>query len=119
VYAWDLDLDALMKVMPERVLYNPVSPYQPVRQDMAFVLEESVPGAVVAAAIRKAGGKEVTDVTLFDIYKGKPIPEGKRSLAFAVTFSSPEKPLTEEEVARLRKRIAGALNRELQAEMRT
>lgn len=119
VCAWDLDLDALMKVMPDRVLYNPVSPYQPVRQDMAFVLEESVPGAAVAAAIKKAGGKEVTEVTLFDIYKGKPVPEGKRSLAFAVTFSSPEKPLTEEEAARLRKRIAGALNRELQAEMRT
>ncbi len=119
VCAWDLDLEAMMKVMPQRVLYNQVSPYQPVRQDMAFIVEVMVPAAVVSEAIKKAGGEAVTEVSLFDIYSGKPIPEGKRSLAFAVTFSSPEKPLTEEEVTRLRKRIAGALNRDLQAEMRT
>jgi phenylalanyl-tRNA synthetase beta chain len=119
VCAWDLDLEAVLQVMPRRTLYNPVSPYQPVRQDMAFVVEEKVPAIVLLEAIKRAGGEAVTDVSLFDIYQGKPIPEGKRSLAFAVTFSSTEKPLTEEEVARLRKRIAGALSRELQAEMRT
>jgi phenylalanyl-tRNA synthetase beta chain len=86
---------------------------------MAFVVEEKVPAIVLLEASKRAGGEAVTDVSLFDIYQGKPIPEGKRSLAFAVTFSSTEKPLTEEEVARLRKRIAGALSRELQAEMRT
>ena len=119
VCGWDLDLEAVLQVMPRRTLYNPVSPYQPVRQDMAFVVEEKVPAIVLLEAIKRAGGEAVTDVSLFDIYQGKPIPEGKRSLAFAITFSSTEKPLTEEEVARLRKRIAGALSRELQAEMRT
>ncbi|HUP27604.1 MAG TPA: phenylalanine--tRNA ligase subunit beta, partial [Chloroflexia bacterium] len=119
VCLWDIDVDALMTVLPERASYSEVSAHQPVRQDMAFVLRESVPTASVAAAIKKAGGEAITEVVLFDIYKGKPVPEGHRSLAFAVTFSSPDRLITEEDVARLRKKIAGALSHEFQAEMRT
>jgi phenylalanyl-tRNA synthetase beta chain len=118
VCVWDLDLEALVQAMPGRNLYAQVSPYTD-RQDMAFVVSEETPAAVVAGWISKAGGDAVTDVSLFDIYTGKPIPEGKKSLAFAITLASNDKPLTEEELARLRKRISGRLERELGAELRT
>ncbi|MFL5732916.1 MAG: phenylalanine--tRNA ligase subunit beta, partial [Chloroflexia bacterium] len=118
VCAWDLDVEALARVMPERALYDEVSPYAPVRQDMAFVVAESTPAALVAGAIRKAAPVAIADVDLFDIYTGKPVPEGHKSLAFAVTFTSTEKPLTEEEIARLRRRIEGRLERELGARLR-
>ena len=119
VVAWDLDFEALLRALPERVLYQPVSPYQPVRQDMAFVVSEHTPVSAVRDAIRRAGGRNVTDVSLFDIYTGPPVPEGHKSLAFAITFNSVEKPLTEEDVARLRKRIQSVLERELGAKLRT
>jgi phenylalanyl-tRNA synthetase beta chain len=119
VAAWDLDVEALLSVVPDKVRYKTVSPYPPVRQDMAFVVSEEMHAAPVAGAIRKAGGEAVKDVVLFDIYRGKPIPEGKKSLAFAVTLNSPAKPLSEEEVARIRKRIEGFLSRELGATLRT
>jgi phenylalanyl-tRNA synthetase beta chain len=119
VGAWDLDVEAILKVMPERAIYQAVSAYQPVRQDMAFVAGNTVPASTLARAIKKAGGASIADVSLFDVYTGQSIPEGHRSLAFAVTFSSPDKALTEEEVARLRKRIESMLERELGAKLRT
>ncbi|MDQ6693667.1 MAG: phenylalanine--tRNA ligase subunit beta, partial [Chloroflexota bacterium] len=119
VCAWDIDIEAIIEAQEERILYRAVSPHQPVRQDMAFVVESSVPAATVAEAIRKAAGGAAAEVSLFDIYTGKPVPEGQRSLAFAVTFSVADKPLTEEDVARIRRRIEGYLDREIGAKLRT
>ncbi|HST04626.1 MAG TPA: phenylalanine--tRNA ligase subunit beta [Chloroflexia bacterium] len=119
VAAWDLDVEALLSVLPDRVRYKTISPFPPVRQDMAFVVNEDTEAAKVAQAIRKAGGEAVTGVALFDIYRDKPIPEGKKSLAFAVTLNSPEKPLSEDEVARIRKKIEGFLAREFGASLRS
>jgi phenylalanyl-tRNA synthetase beta chain len=119
VAAFDLDVEALIGAMPSRVRYKQISAYPPVRQDMAFVVSEDVEAARVADAIKRAGGDAVVDVSLFDIYRGKPIPEGLKSLAYAVTLNSLEKPLGEEEVARLRKKIEGMLARELGAQLRS
>jgi phenylalanyl-tRNA synthetase beta chain len=119
VAAFDLDAEALVRLVIEgQYRYELISPYQHVRQDMAFVLDASAPTSKLADSIRRAGGTAVKDVTLFDIYTGPPIPEGQRSLAFAVTFSLPDKPLTEEEIARLRARIERTVERELGAKMR-
>jgi phenylalanyl-tRNA synthetase beta chain len=60
----------------------------------------------------------VLDVTLFDIYTGQQVGEGQKSMAFAVTFNSTEKLLTEDDVARVRQRIARTLERELGAKLR-
>jgi phenylalanyl-tRNA synthetase beta chain len=119
VAAWDLDVEALLSVLPDRVRYKTISPFPPVRQDMAFVVNEDTEAAKVAQAIRKAGGEAVIGAALFDIYRDKPIPEGKKSLAFAVTLNSPEKPLSEDEVARIRKKIEGFLAREFGASLRS
>ena len=118
VAAWDLDVEAIIELIPERHLYKQVSPYVPVRQDMAFVVPSDMPTSRLAEAIRRAGGQSVLDVTLFDIYTGQQIGEDKKSLAFAVTFNSPEKLLTEEEVTKLRQRIERTLERELGAKLR-
>lgn len=119
VALWDFSVDALAQAMPERVRSTQVSPYTPITQDMAFVMPDNVGAAAAAEVIRKAASPYVTNVSLFDIYTGKPIPEGNKSLAFAVTFSDPERPLTEEDVARLRKKIEGRMERELGAKLRT
>jgi phenylalanyl-tRNA synthetase beta chain len=119
VAAWDIDVEALIKALPRRVLYRAISPYQPERQDMAFVVDENVPSATVAQAIRRAGGSAVADVYLFDVYRSEQLGEGRKSLAFGVTLSSAEKPLTEEDAARIRNRIEGALSRGLGASLRS
>lgn len=119
VAAWDLDVEALIEAIPQRNIYRQVSSYVPVRQDMAFVVPAGVPAAGVSEAIRRAGGANVADAALFDIYTGLQVEEGHKSMAFAVTFTGTDKPLTEEEVARLRRRIESALSREFGAKLRT
>ncbi|MEO8287429.1 MAG: phenylalanine--tRNA ligase subunit beta [Chloroflexota bacterium] len=119
VAGWDFDLEAIISVLPTRVRYKTISAFQPVRQDMAFVVDETVPANKVAEALKKAGGDAVIGVSLFDIYRGKPIEEGKKSLAFAVTLNSPDKPLSEEEIAKIRKKIESYLAREVGAALRS
>jgi phenylalanyl-tRNA synthetase beta chain len=116
---WDLDVEVMLSAVPGRVLYSTISPYQPARQDMAFVVDEQVPAAALAGAIRRSGGSIVTEVTLFDVYRGAPVPEGSKSLAYALTLNSADHPLTEDEIAKLRKKIEGALRHEFGATLRS
>jgi len=106
--AFELDVAGLGGA-PGRVLYEAVSPYPEVRQDLAFVVDEDVPAASLASAMREAAGPELRDVRVFDEYRGGQIGEGKRSLAFRVAFGSPERTLTDEDAAALRGRIVDAL----------
>ena len=72
--------------------------FPPVRRDLAFILDSNVPAADVERAIREAGRDLVSELRLFDVFAGAPVPEGKRSLAFAVDFRAPDRTLTDEEV---------------------
>jgi phenylalanyl-tRNA synthetase beta chain len=107
--AFELDLDELVAVAPESVRFEEVSPYPEVRQDLAFVVDEEVPAAELAAGIRQAGGDLLRDVEVFDEYRGAQVGEGKRSLAFRLSFGSTERTLTDEDVAPVRTAIADAL----------
>ena len=119
--AWgvfELDVDALAARAPEAADFEEVSPFPEVRQDLAFVVDEDVPAAAVAAAIREAGGPELRHVAVFDEYRGEQIGAGRRSLAFSVSFGSPERTLTDEDVAPLRAAIVDALAQQFGAELR-
>ncbi len=115
--AFELDLAGLGGA-PGRVLYEAVSPYPEVRQDLAFVVDDDVPAASLAAAMRDAAGPELRDVRVFDEYRGGQIGEGKRSLAFRVAFGSPERTLTDEDAAALRGTIVDALAKQFGAVLR-
>lgn len=100
-------------------LYEPISRFPEVIQDIAVVVDEDRPAARVAQVIESAGGTLLRDLALFDVYRGQPIPEGKVSLAYRLTFQSMDRVLTEEEVNRLRdEQIVPALERELGATIR-
>jgi phenylalanyl-tRNA synthetase beta chain len=107
--AFELDLDSLVAAAPEAVAYREVSPFPEVRQDLAFVVDEETPAAALTAAMRDAAGPELRAVEVFDEYRGEQVGAGKRSLAFRVAFGSPERTLTDEDVAPVRARIVDAL----------
>ncbi len=113
----EINIEALLPLQ-KRELYQTVTRLPVVTQDLAIVVSDETPAGQVQAMIRETGGKLLTEVTLFDLYRGKPIPEGKKSLAFRLVFYPQDKTLTEEEVSRLRQRIEGRLVRELGAETR-
>ena len=119
VAAAELDLDVLLAHVPPVWYVEPISAYPAVLQDLAVVVDEAVPAAAVQQAITKAGGFLLKEVRLFDVYRGDPVPAGKKSLAYALTFQAPDKTLRDEIVAKQVQRIVKSLNRELGAELRS
>lgn len=99
--------------------YVPISRFPAVIQDIAVVVDRDTPAVRVAEVIRQAGGDLLKEVALFDVYRGSPLPAGKVSLAYRLTFQAMDRVLVEESVNRLReKRIVPALERELGATIR-
>jgi len=117
VAMFELDLEALMPHVPETVHYEPVSPYPSVEEDLAIILDEDIPAGRVIGMIEDS--HMVLSVSIFDVYTGPPVPKGKKSLAFSISFQSGAKTLTDEEVAEERRRIVQRLRRELGAELRS
>ena len=117
--AAELDLEALLAHVPQAWYVEPISPYPAVLQDLAVVVDEAVPAATVQRAIAKAGGFLLKEVQLFDVYRGEPIPTGRKSLAYALTFQAPDKTLRDAIVAKQVKRIVASLKKELGAELRS
>ncbi len=101
----EIRLEPLIKPGWSLEVMTPISAYPAVVEDLAFVVDEAVTAQQVADAIRQAGGSLLTDVQLFDLYRGQPIPAGQKSLAYKLTYQSQEKSLTDEAVAAVRKRI--------------
>ena len=113
-----LRLDPLIPYIQTHRKLRPISEFPPVKEDIAFVVDENIPAAVVEALIRQTAGANLKDIHLFDVYRGDPIPPGKKSLAFSLIFQSPTKTLTDKDTAKLRKKIVGRLSREIGAELR-
>jgi phenylalanyl-tRNA synthetase beta chain len=118
VAGFELDLDALQQELPGVPRYEDVITYPAVKQDLAFVVDESVPAGDLGDAAREAAGPELRDFRVFDVYRGDQIGEGKKSVAFSVAFQSSERTLSDEDAAALRDRIVSALATRFGAELR-
>jgi phenylalanyl-tRNA synthetase beta chain len=105
IYIADLAVAPLVKSAWRLQPMKPISVYQPVIEDLAFVVREEVSAADVQSAIRQAGGQLLTGTRLFDTYRGQPIPDGHKSLAYKLTYESLEGNLSESRVQDLRTRI--------------
>jgi phenylalanyl-tRNA synthetase beta chain len=116
VFLFEIDVAKVAESGEGESRYRSPSRFPAVIQDIALVVDESVPAAKVTQLI--ASSAQVADVKLFDVYEGAPLLEGKRSLAFAVQFQSAEKTLTDAEVAEARNRIVRRLQHEVGAELR-
>jgi len=73
----------------------------------------------LVAAAREAAGPQLREVEIFDVYRGEQVGEGKKSIAFSVAFQSPERTLSDEDAAALRRQIADALGERFGAVLRT
>jgi phenylalanyl-tRNA synthetase beta chain len=116
--AFELDLAELFALAPERLVYEDVITYPPVRQDLAFSVPEEVAAGELVAAAHEAAGPELREMKAFDVYRGEQVGPGRKSIAFAVTFQSPERTLSDEDAAGLRTAIVEALAARFGAELR-
>jgi phenylalanyl-tRNA synthetase beta chain len=113
-----LDVERLLPLATGERQHVPLPKFPPVVQDIAVMVDAAVPAARVAETMRQAAGGILAGLQLFDVYQGEPIPAGKKSLAYSLTYQAPDRTLTDEEVARTRERIVQRLAKELSATLR-
>ena len=109
VAAFELDADLIAELAPGPQPYRDVTSFPAVVEDIAVVVDEELPAGEVEAKVREAGGDLLDRVELFDVYRGEQLGEGRKSVAFRLEFRSPERTLTDEDVAAARTQIEAAL----------
>ncbi|NJL22655.1 MAG: phenylalanine--tRNA ligase subunit beta [Leptolyngbyaceae cyanobacterium SM1_3_5] len=123
VYAFELDLDALMDALDRDNLitpqFRPYSTYPASDRDLAFFVPTQISVAELERVMRKAGGNLLDRVELFDEYRGANVPDGKRSLAFRLTYRSIDRTLTESDVEPVQQKVREALEEKFQVELRS
>jgi phenylalanyl-tRNA synthetase beta chain len=116
--AAELDLEAILAAVPERYGYRPFSTFPPAKRDVAVVVPDATPAEAVLAEIRAGGGDLLTDAALFDVYRGTGLPDGTKSLAFALTYQAPDRTLGDKEIAKAHEKVEGRLRHVLNAQIR-
>jgi phenylalanyl-tRNA synthetase beta chain len=116
--AFELDLTRLFELVDEPLTYVDVITYPAIREDIALVVEESVPVGELLALARTAAGAELREARVFDVFRGEQVGPGRKSVALALSFQSAEGTLTEADAARLRERIVSAAKASFDASLR-
>jgi phenylalanyl-tRNA synthetase beta chain len=117
--AFELDLDAVEGHAPAVTLYEDVTSYPAVREDLAIVVPDRVAAAEVLDVVHRVGAPLVAGAEAFDVYRDpERLGEGNVSLALRLTYRAPDRTLTDEEVAEQRAKIVAALGDELGGRVR-
>jgi phenylalanyl-tRNA synthetase beta chain len=114
----EVDLDALLAAVPDRVAYRPFSTHPPAKRDLAVIVPADTPAETVRAEILAAGGDLLIACALFDRYTGESIPAGTKSFAFALTYQAPDRTLGDKEIDKAHQKIEGRLKHVLKAQIR-
>jgi phenylalanyl-tRNA synthetase beta chain len=118
VLIFEIDLEKLMPHVPRKISYKPVPRFPAVERDIAIVLDDNIKAADVIRLIEDFSAEVTEEVTVFDSYRGKNIPEGKKSLAFNIRYRLPKRTLTDEEVDGIHKGIVERLLKETSGAIR-
>ncbi len=118
VLLFELDVETLHRHAGDGVRFRELSRFPDLFRDTAVLVDETVSASRLLEVVRAASPRFAEDIVLFDLYCGKGVPEGKKSLAFRVRYRSAEGTLTDEEVNRVHDRIVRRLEKELGARIR-
>jgi len=119
VCAAELRLEPLVRSHWQLEPMKPISSYPPVVEDLAFEVAEEVTVRRLIDIMVEAGGDLLAEAELFDVYRGEPLPEGSKSLAFRLVYQSVERVLGEKDIAALRRRIVNAVERGVDGRLRS
>ncbi len=118
MFIFEMDVKTLMKYTAKGFHCELLPKYPAISRDLAMLVDTDIAAGEIEQAIVKNGGKFLREVTLFDVYTGKQIAEGKKSLAFAIKFQSGDRTLTDEEADASFRNILSAVESKFHAELR-
>lgn len=118
VYIFELDAKTVMKYMTKDFKYKALPKYPAINRDLSMLVDADINSADIEKVMTKAAGQNLVQITLFDVYTGKQIEEGKKSLAFSLTFQSNDKTLTDAEVNASIEKIIDKLQNNFNADLR-
>jgi len=98
---FEINLDRLLSLVPRAVKYVPIPRYPRIDRDIALIVDDSLPAAAVMEQLKSYPTDLIEEISIFDFYKGKNIPEGKKSLAFTLRYRAKERTLTDSEIEEL------------------
>lgn len=117
-YIAELDFEGLFAACDSDIKYHALPKFPAVTRDIAMLVDKTVPAAGIEKIIKRSSGKLLDEIKLFDVYEGKQIPEGKKSIAYSVAFRAADRSLTNEEVNVVFDKILKNLEEELSAQLR-
>jgi len=118
VYVFEINLDKLLGKKVGGMKYKEVSKFPNINKDIAFIVDNNTTSKEIETVIKKAGGKLLTNIKVFDVYTGENVGENKKSIAYALTFNDPSKTLTEEEVTGIFNNIIETVEKKCNAVLR-
>lgn len=115
----ELDWTALVRLAADRnVTFSPLARTQPVKRDLALLVDKSVTMEQIDAVVRESERKLLRGVELFDVYEGKNLPEGKKSYAISITLQDDEKTLNDKQIEAIMAKVTANLEKRTGATLR-
>ena len=118
VYVGELDFENVFLNIKTDIKFKELPKYPAVTRDIAMLVDKTVPVADIEAVIRKASGKTLESIQLFDVYEGAQIPEGKKSVAYSAVYRAADRSLTGEEVQKVFDKVVKSLEHQIGAQLR-
>lgn len=118
VYIAEIKLESIIKNVAPEKKYKTLNRFPCVTRDIALLVDNDVPAAKVLEAIKKYAGKSLESIELFDVYQGKQIPDGKKSMAYSATFRAEGRTMNENDMTKIMDKLIKMLKNELGAELR-
>ena len=118
IFVLELNLEELSNMEHPGMKYKEISKFPNVVKDVAFVVKKNVKSEDIEAVIRKAGGKMLKDIEVFDVYTGSNVGEDEKSIAYTMTFNNPERTLSDEEVTEVFNKIMSKVTESCSAVVR-
>lgn len=118
VYIVELDFENVFLNIKTDIKFKELPKYPAVTRDIAMLVDKTVPVADIENVIKKASGKMLESLQLFDVYEGKQIPEGKKSVAYSAIYRSADRSLTGDEVQKVFDKVVKNLENQIGAQLR-
>ena len=118
VFVCAMDFDTYFAASEKVIQYKPLPKFPAVTRDFSFICDEELEVGTVEDVMKKAAGKLVEDIYLFDLYRGPQVGENKKSVSLRVVLRASDRTLTQEEVDKVAGKILGALSEKLSINLR-